>query len=531
MRLLIPTTLALVLSACASGPTVTNTGAPAPGSSVSRPATPGMHAPGTDTPAPAHSAAAPATTTGDVWERIRAGLTLDRRLEDPSVREKLAFYARKQEFLDRVAERATPYLFHIVGELEKRGMPAELALLPIVESAFQPFAYSRSRASGIWQFIPGTGTRYGLKQNWWYDGRRDIIEATRAALDYLEKLNAEFNGDWLLALAAYNTGEMNVQRAVEQNRRAGRSTDFFALRLPRETRGYVPSLLAVSELLANADQHGVRWQPIPDRPHFAVVPIDGQIELETAARLAGLTREEFRNLNPGFSQWATDPDGPHRLLVPVAVAEQFARQVAALPPMERVRFVQHVVRGGENLGVISRNYGTTVAALQQANNLRGTMIRTGQVLTVPRAGPGAAAPQVAATPTAATPGTPAVHTVARGENLWSIGRRHGVSVAQLCQWNNLSTRATLQPGQRLRISPGANALPDTPVTVAVAYSAPASRASSYTVRQGDSLWQISRRFGVSVAQLQQWNGLDGGSVLRPGQILIVNQPDVDAQGA
>lgn len=536
MRLLLPTALALVLSACASGPTVTSPGAPAPGSSASQPAptrglsrevsaaTPGFGV--TD-------AAAADDEVGDVWARIRAGLTLDRRLEVASVREKLAFYARKQEFLDRVSERATPYLFHIVEELEKRRMPPELALLPIVESAFQPFAYSRSRASGIWQFIPGTGTRYGLKQNWWYDGRRDIIEATRAALDYLEKLNAEFNGDWLLALAAYNAGEMNVQRAVEKNRRAGHSTDFFSLRLPRETRGYVPSLLAVTELLANAEEYGLHWQPIPNRDHFAIVPIDGQIELETAARLAGIGREEFRNLNPGFSQWATDPDGPHRLLVPVNVAESFAQQVAALPPMERVRFVQHVVRGGESLGGISHKYGTTVAALQQANNLRGTLIRTGQVLTVPRAGTtGTVATAATSTmPVAATRAADGMHTVARGENLWTIGRRHGVTVAQLCEWNNLDTRSTLHPGQRIRVDAAGALLPGTPVAMAVAYNVPAPQAPSYVVRQGDSLWQIARRFGVSVAQLQQWNSLKGGSVLRPGQTLIVAQPDAGAQGA
>ncbi len=534
MRLIILIALALVLSACATGPAVTGSDAPSPGATASR----SSHA-GDARPDSAASATELAPDGGadipadDVWQRIRAGLTLDRRLDEPAVREKLAFYAHKQEFLDRVSDRANPYLFHIVEELEKRNMPAELALLPIVESAFQPFAYSRSRASGIWQFIPATGVRYGLKQNWWYDGRRDIVEATRAALDYLEKLSAEFDGDWLLALAAYNAGEMNVQRAVVQNRNAGRSTDFFSLRLPRETRGYVPSLLAVSELLANADKYGVRWKPIPNQAHFAIVQIDGQIELETAARIAGLSREEFRNLNPAFNQWATDPDGPHRLLVPVGGVEQFSVQVAQLPPMERVKFLQHVVRSGESLGGISHRYGTTVAALQQANNLRGTLIRTGQVLTVPRGAAAfpAGAPGTATVAAATSHAGESLHTVARGDNLWGISRRHGVTVAQLCEWNGLDARSTLQPGQKIRVAAAVASLPTAPTAVAVAFSTPAPRISSYIVRQGDSLWQISRRFGVSVAQLQQWNGLTGGSVLRPGQTLIVTSPDADAQGA
>jgi len=480
------------------------------------------------------------TAASDVWQRIRAELKLERQLDQPVVRDKLAFYAHKQEFLDRVVERARPYLFYIVEELHKRNMPAELALLPIVESAYQPFAYSRSRASGIWQFIPSTGVRYGLKQNWWYDGRRDIVEATRAALDYLEKLNAEFNGDWMLALAAYNAGELNVQRAVDENLKAGRSIDFFSLRLPRETRGYVPSLLAISELLANAGAYDVQWQPIENRPYFEVVQIDTQIDLETAARLANLSREEFRNLNPGFNQWATDPDGPHRLLVPVGSNPEFARQVAQLPPTERVRWQQHVVRNGETLGGISRHYHTDVDALRQTNNLRGALIRVGQVLLIPSGGRAPLdAPAVAArnAPSSTNSGSAATvhgattYTVARGDSLWSISRRHGITLDQLCAWNLMNTHATLRPGQKLKVREAAATIAARePTAIEVAYANP-SQAANYTVRNGDSLWNISRRFGVSVAQLQQWNQLDHGSILRPGQTLIISQPAEDTQGA
>lgn len=230
---------------------------------------------------------------------------------------RIAWYARHQAYLDRVAERATPYLFHIVEEIERRGMPMELALLPIVESAFHPFAYSRSHASGIWQFIPGTGRNYGLKQNWWYDGRRDIVAATDAALRYLDKLNKEFHGNWLHALAAYNTGERNVGRAIKRNRKAGKQTDFWSLRLPRETRGYVPSLLAVAELLAEPEKYGITWQTIENKPYFTQVDIGGQLDLATAAGLADLSMDDLYTLNPAFNRWATAPDGPHHLLVPV----------------------------------------------------------------------------------------------------------------------------------------------------------------------------------------------------------------------
>ncbi len=540
MRLPITIFLALSLAACSSGPTRTDGGNAATG----RPGITKHRGPASERPELRETV--PGTTdplaTTDVWQRIRADLKLDRQLSQSVVQEKLAFYSRKQEFLDRVSERARPYLFHIVEEIHKRNMPMELALLPIVESAFQPFAYSRSRASGIWQFIPSTGVRYGLKQNWWYDGRRDIVEATRAALDYLEKLNAEFNGDWLLALAAYNAGELNVQRAIDQNLKAGRATDFFSLPLPRETRGYVPSLLAVSELLANAERYDAHWTPIPNQPYFAVAQINGQIELATAAKLTNLSREEFRNLNPGFSQWATDPDGPHRLLVPVGMAEEFKQAVAQLPPVERVKWQQHVVRNGENLGSISQRYHTSVDALRQANNLRGTLIRAGQTLVIPDGNRGSVSAPVAARntseppavakppiPVAATGAT--VYTVARGDSLWSISRKHDIRVVQLCAWNNLSPRATLRTGQKLKLQTTApGAAMSQPAPVAVAYIE-AAATKNYTVRQGDSLWDISRRFGVSVAQLQVWNQLHRTSVLRPGQTLIVSEPLESSQDA
>src|SRR5690606_19652767 len=256
-------------------------------------------------------------------------------------------------------------------------MPEDLALLPIVESAYHPFALSPSRASGIWQFIPGTGRRFGLKQNWWYDGRRDIVAATRAALDYLEELHREFDGDWLLALAAYNSGERNVARAVERNRSAGKAIDFWSIaaHLPRETRGYVPSLLAVAQLLAEADEYGVRWLAIDNEPYFEIVELDGQIDLATAAGLAGIDIDQLYTLNPGFNQWATDPDGPHALLVPAERASAFRAGLATLPPDQRMAWRRHEIARGETLAAIARKYGTSVDALQQTNSLKGYLIR------------------------------------------------------------------------------------------------------------------------------------------------------------
>ena len=460
----------------------------------------------------------------DIWKKIGANLALPRHMEHRSVKGRLAWYAKNQEYLDRVVERSRPYLFHIVSEVEKRGMPLELALLPIVESAFHPFAYSRSHASGIWQFIPSTGKIFGLKQNWWYDGRRDIVAATRGALDYLEKLNREFDGDWLLALAAYNTGERNVARAIRRNRNAGKKTDFFSLRLPRETKGYVPSLLAVAELVANPEQHGITWQPVADQPYFSQVDTGEQIDLAVAAELAGIKMDELYTLNPGFNRWATDPRGPHRLLLPVGKETSFLEKLAGLPPQERINWQSHEIKRGETLAGIAARYRTSVASLKSINNLRSDIIRQGVSLRVP-------VPKQALKHYTLSvdgrrrrglkdtgDGNQFIYTVKRGDTLWDIGRHYGVSVKQLTSWNGISQRRILRPGQKLNLW-----LADDGKKSEAKIDKPANDPFHYTVKKGDSLWLIAKKFNVTVKQLLAWNNLRKNKFLYPNQKITVYQ--------
>ncbi|HSR63946.1 MAG TPA: LysM peptidoglycan-binding domain-containing protein [Gammaproteobacteria bacterium] len=474
---------------------------------------------------PGETADSPAPEHADIWARIRSDLRLQRDLSRRSTQERLSWYSRHQDYLDRVADRATPYIHYIVEQLEARDMPLDLALLPVVESAYQPFAHSPSRASGIWQFIPGTGRLYGLKQTWWYDGRRDIVAATGAALDYLQKLHAEFNGDWLLALAAYNTGERNVARAIERNRRAGKPTDFWSLRLARETRGYVPSLLAVSELVASPAKYNITLKTIPNEPYFRQIDVGSQIDLATVSELSELDMETVYRLNPGINNWATDPHGPHHILVPVDIAEDFRDKLSGLPDKERVQWKQHKISKGDTLSKIAAIHRTDVATLKQVNRLRGNTIRAGGSLLIPAAKKPLDHYTLSLDArrfrglTRSGDGERYLYTVQRGDNLWDISRAYGVSVRQLCAWNGISPNKLLHPGNKLVVW----VKKDSAGTVKVASRATSTSQKhiSYTVKEGDSLWLISRRYGVSVKQLQKWNSLGGRSYLKPGQNLDI----------
>jgi len=464
---------------------------------------------------------------GDVWERIRTGLTFEYESRK-TIDQEIAWYRRNQDYLDRVAKRAERYLPYIIRELERRNMPADIALLPIVESAFQPLAHSHAGASGLWQFIPTTGEHYGLRRDWWYDGRRDVVEATRAAIDYLQKLNIQFKGDWLLSLAAYNAGESKVARAIRRNRRNGKATDFWALTLPRETRAYVPRMIAISNIVRHPEKHGLRLKPITDTHYFSQVTLEQQIDLGLVAEITGLSMQEIHLLNPAFSRWATAPQGPHRLLLPVAVAKSFRTKLQKLPPEHYVKWIERVIIRGESLGSIAKQYHISVAALKRFNNLSSNLIHAGQQLKVPVPRYGSDSYKLSARRPKGTK-KPAVdarvrYTVRPGDSLYSIARHLHIPVSRLVRWNGIPARSLLQSGQRLVIWSREPTLTDTAVA-----QVPATEPVRYTVRYGDSQWQISRRFNIPVASLRHWNALDVNQLLHPGQQLNLYLKDNSAQ--
>jgi len=334
-------------------------------------------------------------------------------------------------------------------------MPLEIALLPAIESAYYPHAHSRARAMGLWQFIAPTARLYGIKIDWWYDGRRDVLNSTRAALDYLQKLHDQFDGDWFLALAAYNAGEGGIQRRIEENRRRGRPTGYENLRLVSETRNYVPKLIAFVNIISKPESYGVSLPSIPNAPYFAVVDAGSQIDLTVVSQVANVPMDELRSINAGFNRIATPPDGPHDILVPANNKQALVDGLRELPEHARVRWQRHHVRSGDTLGTIARRYGVSVQEVQRANELRGTLIRAGRDLMIPISSQRFSL-RVAATPIAASKEpssgrTKIEHRVREGESLSSIARHYDVRIAQLSDWNSITERDNLRVNQKLEI--------------------------------------------------------------------------------
>jgi membrane-bound lytic murein transglycosylase D len=457
----------------------------------------------------------------DLWERIQLQLTFKVPQTRPIV-EQRNFYSNNQAYLDRVAGRAQPFLYLIVQEIEKRNMPLELALLPIVESAFDPFAHSNSAASGMWQFMPATAKRFGLKQNFWYDGRRDVIASTRAALDYLQYLHDKLEGDWLNAIAAYNSGEGRILTAIKRNKQKRLPTDFWSLDLPAETTSYVPKLLALVDILKRPDEFDIVWKFIANEAKIDVVDVGSQIDLAIAADMAGLNLSELQALNPGFNQWATDPDGPHYLVLPTQKITPFQQQLAQTPEQSWLRWQRYTVKSGDTLGKIAQLHSADLAAIKRINKLKDSTIRLGQHLLIPIAAQDDANSALRSANSIAKTqqhiaGNKLDYTVQQGDTLWDISRSHKVSVEQLTKWNGIIQRSALKTGQKLYIWQPEDDSRTTGI----------SRTVAYKVRKGDSLARIAQRFSVSVSDIVKWNKIDASNYLQPGQqlklVVDVNQ--------
>ncbi|MHC8306045.1 transglycosylase SLT domain-containing protein [Pseudomonas sp. PB3P13] len=415
----------------------------------------------------------------DVWERMRQGFQLQDNVGvNPRVEQQRLWFASNPSYLETAGERGSLYIHYIVERLEERNMPLELALLPVIESSYNPMAYSRAHAVGLWQFIPSTGRYFNLRQTRFYDGRRDITASTTAAMDYLTRLHDMFNGDWLLALAAYNAGEGTVSRAIERNEKLGLPTDYWNLPLPAETQAYVPKLLALSQVVLAPEAYGVNLSPIANEPYFQVVEISQRMDLSKVAAVADIDEDELFQLNPAFKQ-RTTIDGPQHLLVPTSKAQLLTASLSTMRPDELIsqKPLKPVFEG------IDRN---EIASLKRA------------------------------------------YRVKRGDNLGTIAKANKVDVKDLQRWNRLSGK-NLKVGQTLVMQDTTKRGSGRVNTVVAANSKSAGKSTGkkqqtqYKVKQGDSLYMVAKRFNVEMQHLKRWNPRVG-QALKPGQMLTVSSP-------
>lgn len=458
----------------------------------------------------------------NIWPRIQAGLSLP-LVEHKSVQQQMDWYLSHPNYLARVQNRASRYLFYIIEHLHEQNVPYDIALLPIVESAYEPFAYSHGQASGLWQFIPGTGKRFRLDQNWWYDGRRDVVQSTDAAIQYLSYLHDFFDGDWLLAIAAYNSGEGTVRNAVKKNLARGKPTDFWHLDLPEETSAYVPKMIALAELFRNPEKYGLELLPISNEPYFVSVELDSQIDLAQAAKLADITIEEIYYLNSGLNRWATPPKDHYELKIPVSQYSLFVDALAKLPDDQRVTWQRYRVKSGDSLSAITNKFNSDKALICDVNNLHKDQIYAGQTLLIPAASATNKTylysqnqrliKKQNSKPSSAN--YKQVYRVQPGDSFWKISRQHNVDVSALAKWNNKSPKDTLKVGEKLVIWKHIGSTHTAPGRE------PKITKVNYKVRKGDSLAKVASKFKVKISQIVDWNNINPQSYLQPGQALTL----------
>ena len=387
----------------------------------------------------------------DLWHRLRTGFTMPvPEGSEDRIRRYERLYSSQSQYFEMLADRAYWLLPYILNQVERRGMPSEIAILPAVESGFRPEATSKNEAAGMWQFIDSTGKRFGLRQDWWMDGRRDMVHSTRAALDYLEFLSREFNGNWHLALAAYNTGEGTIHRQVKENIANNKPTNYSSLALYKETAAYLPKLFAIRNIIQDPEKYGVELPPIPNIQTLTVVDARIQTDLAVAASLIPVSESELANWNMGYKRGVTPLNGPHHIVVPTVYANALAAGLDNLGLQKRQVGTRYQVREGEYLGKIAAKHGVTVASIVQINSLDSDLIYPDQELIIPIYTDHEQYAKASVSDIKIQDGDQ-LYTVQPGDSLWEISRRMEISLEMLLRWNGISETTLLVPGQKIII--------------------------------------------------------------------------------
>lgn len=448
-----------------------------------------------------------------LWQTMGHRMQLLPKTPPASVEHWIRYYRRNPLYINTLINNAAPYLEYVYSQTQKNQMPAEIALIPMIESNYDPFAISKDGAVGLWQIMPGTASGFGLTINWWYDGRRDIYASTQGALNYFNYLNQFFHGNWLLAIAAYDSGEGTVQKAIRYNKKHGLPTDYWDLHLPGETEQYVPKLLALAYIVSDRDHDGIDLPDLPSHPTVKNLEMHSQVDIDQAAKLAGVDPELLRELNPGFRRWATPPSQDYHLLIPADVSATFEKALGQIPNSDRVTWQHHNVIANETLSGIAQEYHTRVALLKEINHLNTSQIHVGQSLLVPQSMHGKVNNidvnlENNTIAEDALPGPRrAVHIVKSDDSLWTIAQRNGVTVRQIRFWNKLSEKDRLHKDQQLLIWLPARANPKV-------------RYDSYVVQAGDTIDGIAQQFHTKAHAIAVANKLKNSN-LHIGQQLVI----------
>ena len=448
-----------------------------------------------------------------VWNRMRSGFCF-RNINSSRISEELKWMKKNKSFVYRSIDRSKPYLFHILSHLEKRNLPHELALLPMVESGFQPFAYSSSRAAGIWQFIPPTAREYGLKMNWLYDGRRDVLESTKAATYFLRDMHRHFSGNWLLAIASYNTGAGNVGKAIDKANNLFTKPTYWDLNLPRETELYVPRLLALSKIIENPSRYGFKLPTIPNRRFTSTVSFRDPIDFKTLSIITGVSQRELTNLNPGYSTWLLDPSQQNTLLLPVEAAKVFNKRYNKVSRSIYENKIHKVIKG-DSLYKISRIYNVKISALKKTNNLTKDTIYINQELKIPSEINTASKEFITINEQKYFINKKTViynHIVKRYDNWYRIAKRYDVPLKKLLIWNDANKKTKLKINSLVKIK----------LQGPILSKSKNKNILRYVVGSGDRYDQVVRGFNISKEVLIKDNKLKNKKYLTAGDNLIIN---------